>query len=113
MADGEIPEGFALVARCQEKPQANSEKERIVRSGLREASGAEFELIVAESSLFGPTITTAGLLVGRDRYVGRTPAARFDPEVDMFTTSPSSSTAVSPSHGGCQNPSPFVVRTMR
>src|SRR5207244_12474527 len=33
---------------------------------LREASGAEFELIVAESSLFGPTITTAGLLVGRD-----------------------------------------------
>ena len=33
---------------------------------LREVSGAEFELIVAESSLFGPTITTAGLLVGRD-----------------------------------------------
>jgi putative radical SAM enzyme (TIGR03279 family) len=33
---------------------------------LTEASGAEFELIVAESSLFGPTITTAGLLVGAD-----------------------------------------------
>jgi len=29
-------------------------------------SGAEFELIVAENSLFGPTITTAGLLVGKD-----------------------------------------------
>ena len=43
-----------------------------------------------------------GLLVGRKRFVGRTPAGRFDPEVDMFTTSPSSSTAVSPSHGGCQ-----------
>jgi len=33
---------------------------------LREVSGAEFELIVAENSLFGPTITTAGLLVGKD-----------------------------------------------
>lgn len=33
---------------------------------LSAASGAEFVLIVAESSLFGPTITTAGLLVGRD-----------------------------------------------
>ena len=33
---------------------------------LSEASGAHFELIVAENSLFGPTITTAGLLVGRD-----------------------------------------------
>ena len=33
---------------------------------LREVSGARFELIVAENSLFGPTITTAGLLVGRD-----------------------------------------------
>src|SRR5215208_3751430 len=33
---------------------------------LRDASGAEFELIVTENSLFGPTITTAGLLVGRD-----------------------------------------------
>ena len=33
---------------------------------LRGVTGAEFELIVAENSLFGPTITTAGLLVGRD-----------------------------------------------
>ena len=33
---------------------------------LARASSAEFELIVAESSLFGPTITTAGLLIGRD-----------------------------------------------
>jgi NifB/MoaA-like Fe-S oxidoreductase len=33
---------------------------------LREVSGAQFELIVAENSLFGPTITTAGLLVGKD-----------------------------------------------
>ena len=33
---------------------------------LRDASGADFELIVAENSLFGPTITTAGLLVGKD-----------------------------------------------
>jgi putative radical SAM enzyme (TIGR03279 family) len=34
--------------------------------GIRGVSGAEFELIVAENSLFGPTITTAGLLVGKD-----------------------------------------------
>ena len=33
---------------------------------LAEQSGAQFELIVAQNSLFGPTITTAGLLVGRD-----------------------------------------------
>ena len=33
---------------------------------LSAASGAHFELIVAENSLFGPTITTAGLLVGKD-----------------------------------------------
>ena len=33
---------------------------------LAEQSGAQFELIVAENSLFGPTISTAGLLVGRD-----------------------------------------------
>ena len=35
-------------------------------NALRDATGAEFELIVAENSLFGPTITTAGLLVGAD-----------------------------------------------
>jgi putative radical SAM enzyme (TIGR03279 family) len=33
---------------------------------LTEVSGAHFELIPVENSLFGPTITTAGLLVGRD-----------------------------------------------
>jgi putative radical SAM enzyme (TIGR03279 family) len=33
---------------------------------LQATTGAEFELIVAENSLFGPTITTAGLLVGAD-----------------------------------------------
>lgn len=33
---------------------------------LTRATGAHFELIVAENSLFGPTITTAGLLVGAD-----------------------------------------------
>lgn len=33
---------------------------------LSAASGAKFELIVATNSLFGPTITTAGLLVGKD-----------------------------------------------
>lgn len=36
---------------------------------LTAASGAKFELIVAENSLFGPTITTAGLLVGKDILV--------------------------------------------
>lgn len=33
---------------------------------LARATGAKFELIVAENSLFGPTTTTAGLLVGAD-----------------------------------------------
>jgi putative radical SAM enzyme (TIGR03279 family) len=33
---------------------------------LTEATGADFRLIVAENSLFGPTTTTAGLLVGCD-----------------------------------------------
>jgi NifB/MoaA-like Fe-S oxidoreductase len=33
---------------------------------LHVATGAQFELIVAENSLFGPTTTTAGLLVGAD-----------------------------------------------
>jgi putative radical SAM enzyme (TIGR03279 family) len=33
---------------------------------LTTATGAEFELVVAENSLFGPTTTTAGLLVGAD-----------------------------------------------
>ena len=33
---------------------------------LTNQTGATFELIVAENSLFGPTTTTAGLLVGAD-----------------------------------------------
>jgi putative radical SAM enzyme (TIGR03279 family) len=33
---------------------------------LRGVTGAQFELIVVENSLFGATITTAGLLVGKD-----------------------------------------------
>jgi putative radical SAM enzyme (TIGR03279 family) len=33
---------------------------------LSKATGANFEMIVTENSLFGPTITTAGLLVGKD-----------------------------------------------
>ena len=33
---------------------------------LASVTGASFELIIAENSLFGPTITTAGLLVGAD-----------------------------------------------
>lgn len=39
---------------------------RPLLGSLAEATGAEFELIVVENSLFGPTITTAGLLVGKD-----------------------------------------------
>jgi NifB/MoaA-like Fe-S oxidoreductase len=33
---------------------------------ITEVTGASFELIVRENSLFGPTTTTAGLLVGAD-----------------------------------------------
>jgi NifB/MoaA-like Fe-S oxidoreductase len=33
---------------------------------LTKATGAHFELIPTENSLFGPTVTTAGLLVGAD-----------------------------------------------
>ena len=33
---------------------------------LTAATGAQFRLMVAENSLFGPTTTTAGLLVGAD-----------------------------------------------
>jgi putative radical SAM enzyme (TIGR03279 family) len=37
-----------------------------ILDGLRAATGAHFELIVAENSLFGPTTTVAGLLPGAD-----------------------------------------------
>jgi NifB/MoaA-like Fe-S oxidoreductase len=43
---------------------------------LARATGARFELIVAENSLFGPTTTVAGLLVGED--VRRVLADRAD-----------------------------------
>ncbi|HEY0778717.1 MAG TPA: DUF512 domain-containing protein [Gemmatirosa sp.] len=43
---------------------------------LAEQTGAGFELIVAENSLFGPTTTTAGLLVGAD--IERALAGRAD-----------------------------------
>src|SRR6266550_941520 len=35
-------------------------------TAIGDATGAELELLVAENSLFGPTISTAGLLVGAD-----------------------------------------------
>jgi putative radical SAM enzyme (TIGR03279 family) len=43
---------------------------------LAHATGAQFELIAMENSLFGPTITTAGLLVGAD--IRRALAERAD-----------------------------------
>jgi putative radical SAM enzyme (TIGR03279 family) len=43
---------------------------------LEEATGATFELIPVENSLFGPTTTTAGLLVGAD--ITRALSGRFD-----------------------------------
>ncbi|HUQ19349.1 MAG TPA: DUF512 domain-containing protein [Gemmatimonadaceae bacterium] len=49
---------------------------------LREASGASFEMILAESSLFGPTITTAGLLVGAD--IQRVLADRNDLDIALI-----------------------------
>jgi NifB/MoaA-like Fe-S oxidoreductase len=47
-------------------------------SQLAAATGARFELIEAESSLFGPTITTAGLLVGADIRRALTPCTDLD-----------------------------------
>jgi hypothetical protein len=35
-------------------------------TAISETTGARFDLIVEENSLFGPTTTTAGLLVGAD-----------------------------------------------
>ena len=46
------------------------------------ASGARFELIVAQNSLFGPTITTAGLLVGSD--ITRALAGRADLDLALI-----------------------------
>ncbi len=49
---------------------------------LAEQTGARFELIVAENSLFGPTTTTAGLLVGAD--VRRVLAGRTDLDLALI-----------------------------
>ena len=49
---------------------------------LADRTGARFELIVAENSLFGPTTTTAGLLVGAD--VRRALAGRTDLDMALI-----------------------------
>ena len=49
---------------------------------LARRTGARFELIVAENSLFGPTTTTAGLLVGAD--VRRALAGRADLDLALI-----------------------------
>jgi NifB/MoaA-like Fe-S oxidoreductase len=49
---------------------------------LTAATGARFELLVAENSLFGPTITTAGLLVGAD--ITRTLDRRADLDLALI-----------------------------
>ena len=49
---------------------------------LARATGAKFELIVAENSLFGPTTTTAGLLVGAD--IRRSLADRHDLDLALI-----------------------------
>lgn len=49
---------------------------------LARATGAHFELIVAENSLFGPTTTAAGLLVGAD--IRRSLADRHDLDLALI-----------------------------
>ena len=49
---------------------------------LAGATGARFEMIVAENSLFGPTTTTAGLLVGAD--IRRVLGARTDLDMALI-----------------------------
>jgi len=49
---------------------------------LTHATGASFELIVAENSLFGPTTTVAGLLVGAD--IRRVLANRADLDLALI-----------------------------
>ncbi|MEX2109957.1 MAG: DUF512 domain-containing protein [Gemmatimonadaceae bacterium] len=49
---------------------------------LASVSGARFELITATNSLFGPTITTAGLLVGKDILAAL--QDRFDLEMALI-----------------------------
>ena len=49
---------------------------------LTQATGAQFELIVAENSLFGPTTTASGLLVGAD--IRRSLADRHDLDLALI-----------------------------
>jgi hypothetical protein len=49
---------------------------------LTEATGAQFVLLPTENSLFGPTTTTAGLLVGAD--IRRTLAGRTDLDLALI-----------------------------
>src|SRR5687767_5830986 len=49
---------------------------------LTRATGGEFKLIALENSLFGPTITTAGLLVGAD--IRRALAGRNDIDIALI-----------------------------
>ncbi len=49
---------------------------------LASVTGASFEMIVAENSLFGPTTTTAGLLVGAD--IERSLAERTDLDLALI-----------------------------
>ncbi|MCC6243793.1 MAG: DUF512 domain-containing protein [Gemmatimonadaceae bacterium] len=49
---------------------------------LHQATGAQFTLVVAENSLFGPTTTTAGLLVGAD--IRRALADRTDLDLALI-----------------------------
>jgi putative radical SAM enzyme (TIGR03279 family) len=49
---------------------------------LSDTTGAAFDLIVAENSLFGPTTTTAGLLVGAD--IRRALAGRHDLDLALI-----------------------------
>lgn len=49
---------------------------------LTDATGAQFELIPTENSLFGPTVTTAGLLVGAD--IQRALAGRADLDLALI-----------------------------
>jgi NifB/MoaA-like Fe-S oxidoreductase len=49
---------------------------------LESVTGATFELIVVENSLFGPTTTTAGLLVGAD--IRRALADRHDIDIALI-----------------------------
>ena len=54
---------------------------RVARA-IGERHGAPFELIVTENSLFGPTTTTAGLLVGAD--IRRALADRHDLDLALI-----------------------------